>query len=774
MASIFTTGESLEDIDAWAMQAFPDDFGTVKHYFANGPIVKNFKCRLYDSYYRPYDTNISAVRVGCIQSSDVYARINPSNGRLELYHAREGQYYINRSDYSPHFVGPNTRYLFQHWDLSSPKVTFSKPFLWLRPDEDEVGAVRFETLIRYLFLTSGRATTRKVKFSFFKEHFRHACGEITDCMISLSSQDATVDRPSRPQFIPQQLLVPMTARAPNRPTYPSVTVTPRPRTIDEMFPELKDNIDQQIDAAQTPHLQTIERLRTEIQALKGEADNMEAELQKDKADLAAATEKTNLAEEKARKANRRAKKAKQDFEGVKEYVKKAEEKIQEAEDKVKEAEEKVEKAEDNARKAEEEARKATEDAVISKEQRDELKKIIDLALEICDFVIQPPCKVGHSEVKAAVVLFTLTSRVAQHFSRDSAGIHLRQTILNDYYTTVHSQLSFSSSTMAFPPGSLEDVEAWAKSEFSAYFAALSLPAGAKVYGGRNFDGEYVDGKVVLQLILVRVLEVGWTAKRETVYARFIGVEEDVELFVEQKAVSPTNKNKTLRYIKPLKDLAGVGLQPPFHHPIDTGHAAGVDRLETLIRYFCLKHGEETVVLPKLGFFKTHFRAACRDVARATGAVTEPDGSDDDNTPLSKTWSEELADGCLIHGYLGDSPPGLIEDTDPAGLGNNPAATKIFAAHVHAMDESYHDFKTGMLQQLGALQALERNDMAQLQAQIRDLELKLSLSEEIRMALDKQLDVEKANLKTATEETEGWKAQYEGLKAMLQGALGRRF
>lgn len=91
-----------------------------------------------------------------------------------------------------------------------------------------------------------------------------------------------------------------------------------------------------------------------------------------------------------------------------------------------------------------------------------------------------------------------------------------------------------------------------------------------------------------------------------------------------------------------------------------------------------------------------------------------------------------------------------------------------------MDESYHDFKIRMLRQLGAMQAIDRDNMVQLQAQNQDLECRLAVSEQGRAKLEKELEAEQARSKTAIEDAENWKAQYEGLKGTLQGALGQRF
>ena len=183
--------------------------------------------------------------------------------------------------------------------------------------------------------------------------------------------------------------------------------------------------------------------------------------------------------------------------------------------------------------------------------------------------------------------------------------------------------------MSSQAGSLEDVEAWALHEFPTYFAEVSN-TGAALFVNIEFQGQFIDGKIVLQsLVLLNALAVGLTTDGQFVYALLRS--NDVELFSEQEVDSPSGKSvNILLYMKPVDDLAGVKLDPPFSYPVQTGHPAGVDRLETLIRYLYLRNGDRTAVQSKLGFFKTHFRAACRDVARGTGAVVEADEMNDDD------------------------------------------------------------------------------------------------------------------------------------------------
>ena len=91
-----------------------------------------------------------------------------------------------------------------------------------------------------------------------------------------------------------------------------------------------------------------------------------------------------------------------------------------------------------------------------------------------------------------------------------------------------------------------------------------------------------------------------------------------------------------------------------------------------------------------------------------------------------------------------------------------------------MDESYYDFKTSMLRQLGAMQSNDRIQIGKLRAQAQELERSLTVSEQARMKLENELKVVQANAQSASKEAKNWMSQYEGLKETLQGALGQRF
>lgn len=94
-----------------------------------------------------------------------------------------------------------------------------------------------------------------------------------------------------------------------------------------------------------------------------------------------------------------------------------------------------------------------------------------------------------------------------------------------------------------------------------------------------------------------------------------------------------------------------------------------------------------------------------------------------------------------------------------------------------MDENYHDFKMKMLDHLGAMKEKEKNRMTGLEARVQHLEGRLTVTEEKRKMLMEELDVLKAEAKSeakaAADEMEIWKKKYEGLRGVLQGALGEQ-
>ena len=251
--------------------------------------------------------------------------------------------------------------------------------------------------------------------------------------------------------------------------------------------------------------------------------------------------------------------------------------------------------------------------------------------EFTDVMERRYLQAGRGEVKACVALFTRPVCAARVFfiTTNTSTTQRHPSPLLSFYAHTVPIFAPSSINMPFAPGSLEDVEAWAQRDFPTYFAALSTFPIAEDVDTSKFDGEYVDGRIILQSVLVLALDVGVTAAGMAVYARITG-SSDVELFCDHKVKAPEDVEDLL-CIKPVAGLDGIKLAAPFCHCTESGQPAPVciDRLEALIRYAHLKAGEEEAVRPKLGFFKAHFRGACCDVARGTGALTEADEMADD-------------------------------------------------------------------------------------------------------------------------------------------------
>lgn len=126
-----------------------------------------------------------------------------------------------------------------------------------------------------------------------------------------------------------------------------------------------------------------------------------------------------------------------------------------------------------------------------------------------------------------------------------------------------------------------------------------------------------------------MIDPGRPGKYIFAYGRITGNSE-AELFCNH--VKKSNEDtEDLCCIKPVEDLNSIKLAAPSNYCADREHAARIDRLETLIRYVCFQSGEGQAVQPRLEFFEAHFRGACRDVARGTGAVIVADEIADDET-----------------------------------------------------------------------------------------------------------------------------------------------
>ena len=155
-------------------------------------------------------------------------------------------------------------------------------------------------------------------------------------------------------------------------------------------------------------------------------------------------------------------------------------------------------------------------------------------------------------MKAFIALFTCTFRARADFLAPVPLLNCLSTFLCHHLPScAHIALFPVSSPINIPfeAGSLDDVEAWAQHEFPAYFAALSTFPIAQHIDISRFDGEDVDGKIVLQPVLISALDVGVSAAGTSIYARITGG-NDVELFCGHRVKAYEN-TEDLWCIKPV-------------------------------------------------------------------------------------------------------------------------------------------------------------------------------------------------------------------------------
>lgn len=184
--------------------------------------------------------------------------------------------------------------------------------------------------------------------------------------------------------------------------------------------------------------------------------------------------------------------------------------------------------------------------------------------------------------------------------------------------------------MSLTTGSFEDVDAWAMREFPVSYAALCSSSCDEVIEIEiGLDGDCVDGNIVWQPLRVICVSVGSSTDRKNIWA-CLSDSNGVDFFRIEKMISP-GILKPRFYRKPVMCVADTTLKAPFEHLIQTGHPAGVNRLEAIIRYLLLENDDVTVVHSELDFFMAHFRDACRDVARGMGALVEDDEMDGSDT-----------------------------------------------------------------------------------------------------------------------------------------------
>lgn len=172
---MFATGESLEDVEEWAKETFPVEFGLVTEYLQRHGLVlfdheARFKLNPAKSSFRVYKSMAVLVGLTFQQEHPVYA-CTDRTGNLLLYHQYDSP--------SQATEGSSAPVEFKFAQRSGTGIRFTPPFNWLRPDVEEVGAARLEALIQYMHLSS--KTLRpiaEVKIAIFREHFEGACRKI--------------------------------------------------------------------------------------------------------------------------------------------------------------------------------------------------------------------------------------------------------------------------------------------------------------------------------------------------------------------------------------------------------------------------------------------------------------------------------------------------------------------------------------------------------------------------------------------------------------------
>lgn len=173
-----STSESLEEIDKWANESFPNEFRQVKDYIERNNICfseKTFQCHpLYPHY--SFHKIMDGVVIGETGESNqsVYACIH-EDGSLFLVHEP-----CEASEDKAEFVtfGAEHIYLVRHDGCFKPCTRFKEPFNWLCLHQDSLGAARLEAFVQYLYLTYLPEIEREAQIEGIKKHFEGACKAI--------------------------------------------------------------------------------------------------------------------------------------------------------------------------------------------------------------------------------------------------------------------------------------------------------------------------------------------------------------------------------------------------------------------------------------------------------------------------------------------------------------------------------------------------------------------------------------------------------------------
>lgn len=186
----------------------------------------------------------------------------------------------------------------------------------------------------------------------------------------------------------------------------------------------------------------------------------------------------------------------------------------------------------------------------------------------------------------------------------------------------------SRANMVLPTDTLLSVEAWANAEFPNFYAPLYNTKNPQDVQLRTYDGYERDGNVQQQPVSIFAVIVGEMDADVTVIAR-LAHNGQVELYYEKTYMT----GQVIVVL--VEDTKNIRFYSPFNHPIDANSPASINRVECLIRWTYLVGGLPHAIQGCHEYFKVHFRDACRDVARAEGAVADDDDAGADNNRPSK-------------------------------------------------------------------------------------------------------------------------------------------
>ncbi|KAF2129533.1 hypothetical protein P153DRAFT_21290 [Dothidotthia symphoricarpi CBS 119687] len=206
------------------------------------------------------------------------------------------------------------------------------------------------------------------------------------------------------------------------------------------------------------------------------------------------------------------------------------------------------------------------------------------------------------------------------------------------------------------------------------------------------------------------------------------------------------------------------------------------RFEALVRYLFLARGRRNALEVELETFKADFPGACRDIAWGLARKAAPSGA-----MISETLDVTMNDGGAI-----DEDSGNTANTPGTDAANSDEDDGLQASpykdQLQHLDQAYTEFRAGLTSQMSAIKEVHEDEKEQLQHQVQDLEGRLAVSElEVQLGVNKLTESEamaksaqeetkstREEVKIAQEEATTWKDKYEGLRKMMEEALGRQF